>query len=198
MKTRFRCRVAAFVCLAAALTLIAYAGWLIIPQVALLARTRPVEATVGVTGYTGGIDRQPVFDAALIRDHDDRGFLNWGLRVGFLYSVGSHGYNAAAETPYRTPNLARILAVQAMYRTTKPVEIRYDPAKPEMIYLESGMPSRLWQPALFSLLGALAFGVGAFFLFRLARAPQLCPACKAELESYYKFCPGCAATVSKN
>lgn len=190
MKARFRMKVAAFFCAAVALALVGFAAWKIVPQLMLIARTKDLRATVVKNGQAR--------DITLIREHDDRGYVIYGLRILFTYEVQGRNLIQAAETPFRTRNVAEILKLRDAYSNDEPHEIRYDPAKPETIYFEAGLPARLWEPALYALLGAAGFLLVAFLLFGMARPPKLCASCQAELESYYKFCPGCSATVSKS
>lgn len=178
--------------MAAALALLGFAGWKVVPQIALLARTKSVQATV-VRGSMPRGQSAPVL--ALIREHDGDGYVIYGLRGTFSYYVNGQKVGEAT-TPFRTRDVAEILKLRDAYSDSDTHEIRYDPARPETIYIRLGLHNLFSGAMVSAVLGAFVLLIVAMILFRFSRAPKLCTACQAELENYYQFCPGCSATVS--
>ena len=194
MTARNKTRMAAWLTIAVALGLVALAVWAIIPQILLISRTKPVEATI----VSRGPDFAKVYAIELLREHDNEGYVIYGLQVLFNYTIDGMAHVASANTPFRSRDVAEILQMRKALSDSKPREIRYEPGNPEKIYLESGIPGRIWKQVLTALAGAFVLLILAVLLFRLSRIPRHCAACQAELELYYKFCPACSATVSKS
>ncbi len=194
MKARLRLRIAAWICLAGVVIAAGFALREIVPQILWLMSTKTVEASV-VTKPARFGQVEPVYE--IIREHDADGYVIYGLRVPFSYTVNGAAHVATAETPYRTRNVVEILRIRDPLTDLKPRPIRYLTGNVEKIYLDTGIPARAWRPALESALAASGFGILAFIFFRWSRRPRLCAACKFELEDYFKFCPGCGETVPK-
>jgi hypothetical protein len=202
MKAGSRVRLAAHACGLAAAVFIGYALWLVVPQLLLMARTKEISAEVvnkdDPTGKTRSRRQGPMLLPELLRAHDSQGYSIYGMRGTFLFFVNGQTHIADAETPYRTRNVAELLAYRSAFQEGTSHLIRYDSAKPDRIYLEPGVAPRLWKPALWSTIAALILAGLFVVLFRFSRPRPLCASCGlVELESYYKFCPGCCATVSK-
>ncbi len=181
MRYRSRLRAIALGCVLAAVACLGYGVWLLVPHVRLQMQTKAIEATV--------------VRSDLIKEHDSRGYLLYGLSATFLYELAGKSSVNVAKSLDQTYAWAAEKKEQDTYSPKSRHLIRYETAKPEQIYLDGGLTWVHWKPSLLAALGALLFLTMGWFLRSLARAPRGCASCRGELEDYFKFCPFCGATI---
>src|SRR6266851_1079796 len=120
MRHRSRLRAIALGCVLAAVACIGYGVWLLVPHVRLQMQTNAIEASV--------------VRSDLLREHDSRGYLLYGVKVTFLYELAGKSLVNVAQSVDRTYAWAAAKKEQDTYSPKSRHLIRYETAKPEQIY----------------------------------------------------------------